>query len=63
MSKISAIDNERVKHVNFVMEELYSLNADLYESLIDREDSQTKTTIKTIITKLKSIHESFEEDL
>lgn len=63
MPRISAIDNERVKHVNFVMEELHSLNAELYESLIDREDSQTKTTIKTIITKLKSIHESFEEDL
>jgi len=63
MPKISAIDNERVKHINFVMEELNSLNADLYESLMDREDNQTKTTIKTIISKLKSIHESFEEDL
>jgi hypothetical protein len=63
MPRITAIDNERVKHVNFVMDELYSLNADLYESLIDRKDSDTKTTIKTMITKLKTINDSFEEDL
>ena len=46
MARISAIDNERVKHVNFVMDELYTLNSDLYEALIDREDVDTKKPSK-----------------
>jgi len=63
MARISAIDNERVKHVNFVMDELHTLNSDLYEALIDREDVETKTTIKKIMDKLRTVNESFEEDL
>jgi flagellin-specific chaperone FliS len=59
----SSIDNERVKHINYLMDGLYDRLSELYEALVDRELEESKDTITSIIKELKSLQDSMEDDL
>ena len=53
--RLSSVEKERLNYINFLMDDLYDDVSDLYESLVDREMSNVKETISTIIFKLKDL--------
>lgn len=61
-SKITSVDNERIKHINYVMDELYSRLSDIYESLIDREIKDCKEKIVAMSKELKKLSDSMSDD-
>lgn len=63
MSKPSAYDTERINHINHLMGELNDSTAEIYESLIDREFDELKVIIPKLITKLREIQNSVEDEI
>jgi hypothetical protein len=61
--RLSSVEKERLNYINFLMDDLYDDVSDLYESLVDREMSNVKETISTIIFKLKDLQDSIEDDI
>lgn len=53
---------DRADRIGFTIEECHNLLASLYEKLVDREFSDAKKDCITIITEIKIIIKSTEED-
>jgi hypothetical protein len=60
---ITALEHERLSYINNLMDELNCHNADIYEALCDREHYQAQYTIKELVEKLKSLHDSLEDEI
>ena len=45
------------------MDELNRLHADIYETLCDREHTHTQLAIKELVQKLKSLHDSLDDEI
>lgn len=52
----------RLKHINFLMNELYDDLDNIYEALTDREFDELRTHIRNIVTKLEEIYDNNEID-
>jgi|TARA_R110000744_G_scaffold123943_1_gene229380 hypothetical protein len=63
MNGIPPIERNRIKSINFNMEECHSLLNDVYEDLVDREYSPLKTKINALIKKLKSVGDSVTDEV
>lgn len=63
MTKPSAYDNERLQHINHLMEEINDSTTEIYESLIDREFDELKVVISKLIARLKEIQNSVEDEI
>lgn len=61
--RLSSVEKERLNYINFLMDDLYDDMSELYESLVDREMSNVKETVATIILKLKDLQDSIEDDI
>lgn len=59
---IRAIDNERMKHINFLMDDLHSSLNQVYEFLVDREFIELKNEIISLNNKLNKIIESVQDE-
>ena len=59
----SSIDNERVKHINYLMDGLYDRLSELYEALVDRELEESKDTKVSIHITIETKQDSMEDDL
>jgi hypothetical protein len=59
---IRSIDNERLKHVNFVMDDLHLSLNQVYEHLVDREFPELKKEIISLTNKLNKIIESVQDE-
>jgi hypothetical protein len=59
---IRAIDNERMKHINFLMDDLHSSLNQVYEFLVDREFVELKNEIISLNNKLNKIIESVQDE-
>jgi len=60
---ISAVERERLRHINIVMVELHENNNQIYEHLIDREYEDLKSVLKEQMENLKVILDSLEDDI
>jgi hypothetical protein len=60
---VSSIDNERIKHINYLMDGLHDRLTNLYEALADREVDEAKTVTLSLMNELKYLHDSMEDDL
>ena len=60
---ITSLENERIKYVNTIVNELHDSCDEIYESLIDHEYPECREISKNLILKLKSMIESMEDDL
>tara|TARA_B100002019_G_scaffold90510_1_gene78195 strand:+ start:940 stop:1134 length:195 start_codon:yes stop_codon:yes gene_type:complete len=60
---ISSIDYERVRHINILMDGLYSQLPNIYESLVERDIESAKDHLKELISELKTLHDSMEDEL
>lgn len=60
---ITALEQERLSYINTLMDELNRLHADIYETLCDREHTHTQLAIKELVQKLKSLHDSLDDEI
>ncbi len=58
-----ALEKKRITYINDLMNVLHSNNAEIYESLCDREYEETKKTIKKTQIELKLLMDSLNDDL
>ena len=63
MTKISAYDLERLNHINHLMNEIHNSADEIYEHLADREFKELKVSLTKLISQLKNIEESIEDDI
>jgi|TARA_R100000278_G_C5452792_1_gene158039 hypothetical protein len=61
--KISAVERERLHHINIVMRELHEKNNQIYEHLVDREYEDLKSVISEQIDVLKVLLDSLEDEI
>lgn len=60
---ITALEQIRVNHINSVMDTLYLHNADIYESLIDKEYNETRQHIQKAQKTLKDLLDSLQDEI
>jgi len=56
-------ESSRVVHVNFTMNSLYGLLAELYEAFIDDERQESKKVIKNLIRELKQLSNALDDEM
>jgi hypothetical protein len=62
MTIITAIDTERIAHVNFVMDDIHSSVNTVYECMIDNDSDELKKELKRLIKTMRAILESLEDE-
>ena len=63
MQEPSSYDKERIAHINHLMENINDPASEIYESLVDREFSVLKVECDKLISILKDISSSVEDDI
>lgn len=63
MPDISAVDKERLVHINLLMDEFHTHTANIYESLVDRDIDECNVEVGSFIAKLKHLKKSLEDDV
>ncbi len=63
MEHLTSLENERIKHVNAIANELHDSCDEIYESLIDHDYIECKEITKKLILQLKSMIDSMDDDL
>ncbi len=56
------MENERIRYINFLMDELHESNTLIYELLIDREFEELDGVLDALISKLTELKESIQDD-
>jgi len=56
-------ESSRVVHVNFTMNSLYGLLAELYEAFIDDERQESKKIIKNLTRELKQLSNALDDEM
>lgn len=56
-------ESSRVVHVNFTMNSLYGLLAELYEAFIDDERQESKRIIKNLTRELKQLSNALDDEM
>ena len=60
---MDALDEQRVKYINHLMDDIYKQSSDVYESLIDKDFNEAENNINKLISTLNNIKSSFKEDI
>ena len=60
---ISAVEQERLRHINMMMKELHETNNQIYEHLIDREYEDLRSVVKEQIKSLQVLLDSLQDDI
>tara|TARA_R110000803_G_scaffold98598_2_gene166701 strand:+ start:530 stop:718 length:189 start_codon:yes stop_codon:yes gene_type:complete len=61
--KPSAYDRERLVHINSLMDDIYDGASEIYECLVDREFEELKVIIPNLISQLKDIQHSTQDEI
>ena len=60
---ITPLEKKRIQNINFIMSDIHESVNQIYETLIDQEYDNTRKSILTLNSKLKSINESINNEL
>ena len=60
---ITPLEQKRLQNINFIMEDIHDSVNQIYETLVDQEYDDTRKTILTLNSKLKTINESINDEL
>ena len=63
MTKISAVEQNRLTHINHLINEVQEATMELYEKFIDKEYDAAKIEVKNLINRLKDVQESLEDEI
>jgi len=56
-------DKERISHINHLMDTIHDSTDEIYESLIDRDFEPLKHQVSNLVSILKDISASIEDDI
>lgn len=62
MSDTRKLEKERANRIGMRMEDIHLAVTDIYEKLVDREFETVPVKVKTIISDLKMLLKSMEDD-
>jgi predicted translin family RNA/ssDNA-binding protein len=60
---MDALDEQRVKYINHLMDDIYKQSSDVYESLIDKDFNEAENNINKLISTLNNIKSSFKDEI
>ena len=60
---ITPLEQKRLQNINFIMEDIHDSVNQIYETLVDKEYDETRKSILTLNSKLKTINESINDEL
>ena len=60
---ITPLEQKRIQNINFIMSDIHDSVNQIYETLIDQEYDNTRKSILTLNSKLKSINGSINDEL
>jgi predicted translin family RNA/ssDNA-binding protein len=60
---ISPLDEQRVKYINHLMDNIHDQSSEIYESLIDKDFNQAENNINQLISTLENIKSSFKDEI
>ena len=63
MTKISAVEQNRLAHINHLMNEVQESTMDLYEKFVDKDYDAAKIEVNNLINRLKDVKESLEDEI
>ena len=61
--KLSAYEQQRIEHINYITNEIHSSTDELYESFMDKEYVQCKVQTRQLIRRCKEILESLDDEI
>lgn len=62
MTESNDLENERAERISFMMLHHHNTLSDIYEKLVDREFNNLERQIRTLMTDLRDIIKSIEDD-
>ena len=63
MTKISAVEQNRLAHINHLMNEVQESTMELYEKFVDKDYDSAKIEVNNLINRLKDVKESLEDEI
>ena len=60
---ITPLEKKRLQNINFIMEDIHDSVNQIYETLVDQEYDDTRKSILTLNSKLKTINESINDEI
>lgn len=60
---IPSVENERLSHINHVMDELHDHMDSVYEHLVDREILECVQELNSCLVKIKDLKQSLEDGI
>ena len=60
---ITPLEQKRLQNINFIMEDIHDSVNQIYETLVDQEYEETRKSILTLNSKLKTINESINDEI
>jgi len=60
---ISPLDEQRVKYINHLMDNIHDQSSEIYESLIDKDFNQAEDNINQLISTLENIKFTFKDEI
>ena len=60
---ITPLEQKRLQNINVIMEDIHDSVNEIYETLVDQEYDETRKSILTLNSKLKTINESINDEL
>jgi len=60
---IPSVENERLSHINHVMDELHDHMDNVYEHLVDREMLECVQELDSCLIKIKDLKQSLEDGI
>jgi len=62
MDGFTSIESERLKRINFLMSQIYTHAAAIYEELVDREAKECRRNIAILMNELKDLDDSLRDE-
>ncbi len=60
---MNALDEQRVKYINHLMDDIHKRSSDVYESIIDKDFKEAEYNINQLISTLNNIKSSFKDEI
>ena len=60
---ITPLEKKRLQNINLIMEDIHDSVNQIYETLVDQEYDDTRKSILTLNSKLKTINESINDEI
>ena len=60
---ITPLEKKRLQNIIFIMEDIHDSVNQIYETLVDQEYDDTRKSILTLNSKLKTINESINDEI